>query len=84
MSTTTNNFSDWLKYRRTYAGLTREALAERADISEDTVRMIETRQRAPSLEMFIRLCRALSYPADRVLRIIAPLHETALDEVSHG
>lgn len=82
MSTITDSFSDWLRQRRSYAGLTREALAERADVSADAIYAIESRQRGLSLDMFIRLCMALSYPPDRVLRIIAPLRETSLEEAS--
>jgi transcriptional regulator with XRE-family HTH domain len=82
MNPTTDSFSDWLRQRRSYAGLTREALAERAAVSPDAIYAIESRQRGPSLDMFIRLCTALSYPPERVLRIIAPLREISLEEAS--
>lgn len=84
MSITTDAFSDWLRHHRSYAGLTREALAEKADVNPATIYAIESRQRGPSLDMFIRLCRALSYPPDRVLRIIEPLRETSVEKASQA
>src|SRR5512144_1840181 len=58
------SFGYWLKLRRKALDLTREALANRAGYSAETIRKIETEQRRPSSEMAERLADILNIPQD--------------------
>ena len=58
------SFGYWLKLRRKALDLTREALADRAGYSAETIRKIETEQRRPSSEMAERLADILNIPQD--------------------
>src|SRR5919109_2086199 len=58
------SFGYWLKLRRKALDLTREALANRAGYSAETIRKIETEQRRPSPEMAERLADILNIPQD--------------------
>lgn len=58
------SFGYWLRLRRKALDLTREALADRAGYSAETIRKIETEQRRPSSEMAERLADILNIPQD--------------------
>ena len=58
------SFGYWLKLRRKALDLTREALAERAGYSAESIRKIETEQRRPSAEMAERLADILNIPQE--------------------
>src|SRR5512138_3234674 len=58
------SFGYWLKLKRKALDLTREALANRAGYSAETIRKIETEQRRPSSEMAERLADILNIPQD--------------------
>jgi transcriptional regulator with XRE-family HTH domain len=58
---------DELEQRRRAAGLTQEALAERAGIDRTYVSILERDLQSPTVDMLIRLCRALGVRASDVL-----------------
>ena len=53
--------------RRKMAGLTQEQLAERIDVSTQTISYIETRHNAIRPENLAKLCEALDVSADFIL-----------------
>lgn len=56
-----------IRERRAEICLSQETLAERADISVDTVSRIENGSAAMSIRVFMRLVRVLGMDADRLL-----------------
>ena len=56
-----------LKGIRLQKGFFREIIAERAKIGVRHLAAIENEQRAPSIEVFCRIVRALGISADRVV-----------------
>lgn len=56
-----------IRARRAEICLSQEKLAEKADISTDTVSRIERGSAAMSIQVFIRLVRILGMDADRLL-----------------
>ena len=56
-----------LKGIRLQKGFSREIIAERAKIGVRHLAAIENEQRAPSIEVFCRIVRALGISADRVV-----------------
>ena len=56
-----------LKEIRLQKGFSREIIAERAKIGVRHLAAIENEQRAPSIEVFCRIVRALGISADRVV-----------------
>ena len=56
-----------LKSIRMQKGFSRELIAERAGIGVRHLAAIENEQRAPSIEVFCRIVRALGISADRVV-----------------
>ena len=56
-----------LKSIRMQKGFSRELIAERAGIGVRHLAAIENEQRAPSIEVFCRIVRALGISADRVI-----------------
>ena len=56
-----------LKGIRLQKGFSRQIIAERAKISVRHLAAIENKQRAPSIEVFCRIVRALGISADRVV-----------------
>lgn len=56
-----------LKGIRTQQGLSRETIAERAGIGVRHLAAIENEKRAPSIEVFCQIVRALGTSADRVV-----------------
>jgi transcriptional regulator with XRE-family HTH domain len=58
-----------LKKARLSAGLTQEELAAKARVSREYVNYIERGKRQPTVEMFVRLCKALNvYPPEMLAR----------------
>jgi transcriptional regulator with XRE-family HTH domain len=57
---------------RTTAGLTQEQLAERASLSVDVIRRIETLRATPMLETLEKICQALRVSLAELLRFEAP------------
>jgi transcriptional regulator with XRE-family HTH domain len=63
-------FGEELKKLRLKAGLTQEEVAARAKVTREYVSMLESEKHTPTIEVFIRLCRAVnSVPADVVTKI---------------
>jgi len=57
---TIESISVTLSKRRKELGLTQEILAEKVDMSVNTLKCIEQKTRIPSLPMLIRICFALN------------------------
>jgi len=69
-------FGQELKKLRLKAGLTQEEVAARAKVTREYVSMLESRKNSPTIEVFIRLCRAVdAVPADVIAKV-----ERLLDE----
>jgi transcriptional regulator with XRE-family HTH domain len=65
--------SDELRKARLQAGLTQEELAAKASISREYVNYLERGKRSPTVEVFVRLCKAMKvYPPDLLARVIRP------------
>ena len=63
-------FANELKELRQKAGLTQEEVAARAQVSREYVSMLEAGKNTPTIDVFIRLCRAVSAkPADVIGRL---------------
>jgi transcriptional regulator with XRE-family HTH domain len=63
-------FADELRELRQKAGITQEEVAARAGVSREYVSMLEAGKNMPSIDIFIRLCRAVSAsPADVITRL---------------
>jgi len=60
-------FATILWWLRRKSGLTHEQLAEKADCHPSTLSLLETEKRGPSLEMVLKLSRALGYSAADVV-----------------
>ena len=56
-----------LRRRRKAAGLTQERLADKAGIDRTHVSILERDLRSPTVDTFIRLCRAMNVRASEVL-----------------
>ncbi len=65
------SFGDELRRVREATGLTQEKLAFRAGLSPEYVNRLETHKKAPSLEVFLRLCQALAVSPGSLLAPIA-------------
>jgi transcriptional regulator with XRE-family HTH domain len=61
-----------VKARRTEAGLNQRTLAEKAEVSQSAVSLLERGLWEPSLAIRIRLAKALEAPADSVFPHTAP------------
>ena len=57
-----------IKARREAVGLSKNALAQKAGISVQSVSFIETAINSPSLSTFMRICAALEVSPDSLLR----------------
>ncbi len=72
MSNTKNEelalFGERLKYYRKRLNMTQAQLAEKIDVSEHYVRLIENGYNAPSVELFAEICKALDVPAYNLLQ----------------
>lgn len=63
-------FSEELRRRRKAAGLTQEALANRADMDPAEIRRLESGKRDPGVRVLARLAKALeTTPAELLLTI---------------
>lgn len=63
-------FGEELKKLRLKAGLTQEEVAARAKVTREYVSMLESHKNSPTIEVFIRLCRAVeAVPADVIATV---------------
>jgi transcriptional regulator with XRE-family HTH domain len=63
-------FAEELKRLRLKAGLTQEEVAARAKVTREYVSMLEAKKYSPTIEVFIRLCRAVEVaPADVIATV---------------
>jgi transcriptional regulator with XRE-family HTH domain len=63
-------FAHELRQIRRSAGLSQEEVAARARVSRQYVSMLEAGKNLPTIDVFIRLCRAVgASPADVVTRL---------------
>lgn len=60
-----------IRHFRQEAGLSQEGLADRLDVSPSYVSMLESGKRYPSIEMLIRIARALEARPGDILDFIA-------------
>lgn len=66
-------FAEELRTLRTNAGITQEEVAARAGVSREYVSMLEAGKNTPTIDVFIRLCRAVGVsPADVITRLEKP------------
>src|SRR3712207_1024449 len=56
------SFGDWVRRRRKGLDLTQHALAARVSVSVAMIRRVEADERRPSVEVAVRLARALGVP----------------------
>lgn len=75
----TDKMGEILKEIRIEQGISRDVIAERASIGTRHLAAIENEERAPSIEVFCRIVRALGVSADR---IVYPEHEISEDDVA--
>ena len=61
-------FRERLRYYRKKLGMTQAQLAEKIDVSEHYVRLIENGYSTPSLELFQVICKELDVPAYNLLQ----------------
>ena len=63
-------FSQELRRLRLDAGLTQEQVAARARVSREYVSMLEAGKNLPTIDVFIRLCRAVdTAPGEVITRL---------------
>lgn len=75
----TDKMGEILKEIRMEQGISRDVIAERAGIGTRHLAAIENEERAPSIEVFCRIVRALGISADR---IVYPEHKISEDDVA--
>lgn len=72
MSNTKNEelalFRERLKYYRKKLNMTQAQLAEKIDVSEHYIRLIENGYNVPSVELFTEICKVLDVPAYNLLQ----------------
>ncbi len=72
MSNTKNDgfafFGERLRYYRKKLGMTQAQLAEKTDVSEHYVRLIENGYSVPSVDLFLEICKKLDIPAYNLLQ----------------
>jgi transcriptional regulator with XRE-family HTH domain len=69
-------FGEELKKLRLKAGLTQEEVAARAQVTREYVSMLESKKNSPTIEVFIRLCRAVEVsPSDLIAKVERMLNE---------
>lgn len=56
-----------LRRARLNAGLTQEELAFRAEISRNYVSLLELGEKSPTVQVFLRICRAMGIKASKIL-----------------
>jgi transcriptional regulator with XRE-family HTH domain len=60
--------ADAIKARREIVGLSKNALAQKAGISVQSVSFIESATNSPSLSTYLRICSALEVKPEALLR----------------
>ena len=65
---------DELRQRRLDSGLTQERLADKAGIDRTYVSILERNLQSPTVDMLIRLCRAMGTRASDVLARVEDEH----------
>jgi transcriptional regulator with XRE-family HTH domain len=58
---------DELRKAREAAGLTQEKLAFKADVSRNYVSLLERGEKSPTVQLFLRLCKALGVKASTII-----------------
>ena len=66
-----NGVVEALRGRRKELGLSQRALAEKVGCHENTICGIENKRMGLTLELFERICAALSWEPWRVLRVVS-------------
>lgn len=61
-------FAERVRYYRKKSGMTQAQLAEKIDVSEHYVRLIENGYSIPSAELFCKICKTLETPAYSLLQ----------------
>lgn len=61
-------FREQLQYYRKKSGMTQAQLAEKVDVSEHYIRLIENGYSVPSVELFMKICSELDIPAYHLLQ----------------
>jgi transcriptional regulator with XRE-family HTH domain len=56
-----------LRKARAAAGLTQEELAFKADVSRNYVSLLELDHKSPTVQMLLRICKALGVKASQVI-----------------
>ena len=56
-----------IRKSRVKAGLTQEELAFRAGISRNYVSLLELNEKSPTIDLLIRLCRAMGVSAGKIV-----------------
>ena len=56
-----------IRKARLAAGLTQEELAFKADISRNYVSLLELDEKSPTVQVLMRICRALGVKASRII-----------------
>ncbi len=56
-----------LRSAREAAGLTQESLASRATVDRSYISQLERDLKSPTVDMLLRLCRALGVPASKII-----------------
>jgi transcriptional regulator with XRE-family HTH domain len=58
---------DELRKARLGAGLTQEELAFRADVSRNYISLLERGEKSPTVQLLLRLCKALGVKASTIV-----------------
>jgi len=58
---------DEIRKTRLKAGLTQEELAFRADVSRQYVSRLELNQKSPTVDLLIRVCKAMGASAGKIV-----------------
>lgn len=58
-----------IKKARKAAGISQKELADRLQVYQKDISRWENGERAPSIEVFARICRELSVSADKILEL---------------
>ena len=61
-----------LRKARLAAGLTQEELAFKADISRNYVSLLELGEKSPTVQVFMRICKALGVKPSRIIARVEP------------
>lgn len=61
------SIGEQLKKARSAAGLTQEELAFKADISRNYVSLLELDAKSPTVQVLLRICRALGVRASSII-----------------